>query len=399
MGTFDTNPIAEPESPLDSADDVSLIRGGPFYRVQRATRLIASDRWNLGERVTLAIAIGWLPLLLMTGLFHPHSIRSLLSDYRVNARMLIAVPILLVGQVVMETRFRMIVQHLRQAGLLDAKGLQQMDGIIGNLRRWRDSLWPELLIIIVVYLSVAAVFSAHVHENRPWALSGDGVAHVLPAGLYYAFVSQLVYQFLVGLSLWKWLLWCYFLFRLAKLNLLLVPTHPDGHAGIGFLGLSPMGIAPVTLATATAIGANWRYDILTQGAHLASFKLPAAVFLALVIVVAIGPLGLFVPKLAAVRRQGILQYGILGQLHSMDFHQKWIVHRAGHEEEFLSAPEVSTLTDYGASYESIEKMQPFPVDKGAFLALALSVALPMFPTVLAEIPLAQVLKGLLEAVK
>jgi hypothetical protein len=237
------------------------------------------------------------------------------------------------------------------------------------------------------------------HDNRPWALAGEGADHLLPAGWYYALVSQLVYQFLIGLSLWKWLLWCYFLFRLARLNLQLMPTHPDKHAGIGFLGLSPMGIAPVTFATATAIGANWRYEILNQGAHLADFKLPAIVLLVIVILVAIGPLVFFAPRLAAVRRTGILQYGTLGQFHSMAFHQKWIAHRAGHEEEFLTAPEVSTLTDYGSSYENIEKMQPFPVDKGAFLALALSVALPMFPTVLAEIPLAQVLKGLLEAVK
>jgi hypothetical protein len=293
----------------------------------------------------------------------------------------------------------MIVRHLRQSGLLDVAGLTQLDEIIAKGRRWRDSWWPELLIIVAVYSSIALIFSAHMHEDRPWALAGQGAGHLLPAGWYYAFVSQLVYQFLIGLSLWKWLLWCYFLFRLARLNLQLVPTHPDKHAGIGFLGLSPMGIAPVTLATAAAIGANWRYEILNQGAHLAQFKLPAIVLLILVIVVAIGPLVFFVPKLAKVRREGILQYGTLGQLHSMDFHQKWIVHREGHEEEFLVAPEISTLTDYGSSYENIEKMQPFPVDKGAFLALAISVALPMFPTVLAEIPLAQVLKGLLEAVK
>jgi len=318
MGTFNPNPKSG--GAQGPPDDVSLIRGGPFYRVQHATRLLPSDRWNLGRRITLAIAIGWLPLLLMTVLFHTHALRSLLSDYRANARMLIAVPILLIGQVVMETRFRMIVQHLREAGLLDAEGLQQMDTIVARLRRWRDSIWPELAIILVVYSNVALIYSAHLRENRPWALSADG--HLLPAGLYYVFVSQLVYRFLFGLSLWKWLLWCYFLFRLSRLNLLLVSTHPDRHAGIGFLGLSPMGIAPVTFAAATAIGANWRYEILYQGAHLVDFKLYAIALLVIVIIVAVGPLIFFVPKLAAVRRQGILQYGTLGQLHSMDFHQK-----------------------------------------------------------------------------
>jgi hypothetical protein len=44
-------------------------------------------------------------------------------------------------------------------------------------------------------------------------------------------------------------------------------------------------------------------------------------------------------------------------------------------------------------------MQPFPVDEGAFISLAFAVALPMLPVVLAEVPLAVVLKGLLEALK
>ena len=388
-----------PDPAAINADDVSLIRGGPFYRAQQATRLISPSRWNLGRRITLSVAVAWIPLALMTALFHPAALRSLLTDYRVTARMLIAVPVLLLGQVVMESRFRMIVQHLRAAGLLEQKGMAELDSIINRLLHWRDSIWPELVLILAVYANLSIAFSPHIHESRPWALAGEGVAHLLPAGWYYVFVSQLVYQFLVALSFWKWLLWCYFLFRLSRLNLRLVPTHPDRHGGIGFLGLSPMGIAPVMFAAAVAIGSNWRHQILAQGAHLASFKLEGAALLFIVLLIAIGPLVFFVPTLAKVRRQGLLDYGTLGQLHSTYFHVKWILNRTGHEEEFLSAPEVSTLTDYGSSYESIGKMQPFPVDKGAFISLALAVALPMLPVVLAEVPLAVVLKGLLEALK
>ena len=113
--------------------------------------------------------------------------RVAISDYRVTARMLIAVPILLVGQVVMDSRFRLIVRHLRRSGLLDSDSLADMDVIIAKLIRWRDSLWPELAIILVVYASIALVFSTHLHENRPWALAGEGASHLLPAGWYYGF--------------------------------------------------------------------------------------------------------------------------------------------------------------------------------------------------------------------
>jgi len=181
------NPSPNSERITPAVDNLSLIRGGPFYRLQNATHLLTAGRWNLGRRITLAIAIGWLPLVLMTVLFHPSALRSLISDYRVTARMLIAVPILLVGQVVMDSRFRLIVRHLRRSGLLDSDSLADMDVIIAKLIRWRDSLWPELAIILVVYASIALVFSTHLHENRPWALAGEGASHLLPAGWYYGF--------------------------------------------------------------------------------------------------------------------------------------------------------------------------------------------------------------------
>jgi hypothetical protein len=108
-------------------------------------------------------------------------------------------------------------------------------------------------------------------------------------------------------------------------------------------------------------------------------------------------LAFFVPRLAALRRKGILQYAILGQIHSLEFHQKWVLNRAGNEAEFLDAPEVSTLCDYGQSYDRIEKLNPFPTDKGALIALVLAVAIPALPTILAEIPISVLLKNLLSA--
>jgi hypothetical protein len=387
------------EANLGVSASVSLIRGGPFYRAQEATRLIGPGRWNLGRRITLAVAIGWFPLVLLTALYHPSAMRDLLSDYRVAARLLISVPILLLGQVFIESRFRMIVQHLEEVQVLKPPELERLDSIIANLRRWRDSIWPELALVFLVYASVGISVGSHTQENRPWAVGGLGASSLLPAGWYYALVSKLIYQFLVGLSLWKWLLWSYFAFRVSRLDMDLVPTHPDQNGGLGFLGLSLTGCAPVAFAVSAAIGANWRHEILASGAHLADFKVQAVVLLAVLLMVALGPLLFFVPRLAKLRRVGVLQYGILGQIHSWDFHKKWVLDPNRNLEEFLTAPEISTLTDYGTSFENIEKMKPFPVSKGPIAMLVLAVALPMLPAVLAQIPLAVVLKALLDAVK
>jgi len=57
---------------------------------QQAARLIESNRWNLGRRIVLAVAVTWVPLVLITLLFNSPAIRSLVDDYFVNTRSLFA---------------------------------------------------------------------------------------------------------------------------------------------------------------------------------------------------------------------------------------------------------------------------------------------------------------------
>jgi len=392
---------SEQTAPANVArDEVSLVRGGPFYRAQEALRLVHPNDWHLGRRVIFAIAIGWLPLVLITLLLKPHALVGLLTDYTVNARMLFGVPVLLAGQPVMETTFRAIVRAVRDAGLLTSSDTDRLDQTLVRLIRLRDSVIPELIFVVVAYAKVAGTVQTQLMFARPWGLVGTGVdVHLSAAGWYYVLVSQLLYQLLILISVWKWVLWCIFLYRLSKLELQLVPTHPDQHGGVGFLGLSPVAITPTIVVVSAVIGATWRSEIFREHVHWLSFKVEAIVLVGVVLIVAMGPLILFVPRLTRLRRLGIFEYGALGQLESMQFHKRWIQHRAGREDEFPASPEASTLTDYGSSYQNIEHLQPFPFDQGAFVGLMLAIALPLLPVVLAEVPFATVLKALLEAVK
>jgi hypothetical protein len=377
----------------------SLIRGGPFYRGQRAVRLIHPDKWNMGRRIAVAVVIGWLPLVALTAVLNSTGLVSLLCDYRATSRMLIAVPILLLGQAVMESRFRMLVGHFLEAGLVTGSEVPRMQSAIKVVLRLRDSVLPELAIFLLVVLHSATTERTMV-DATPWLAEGTGTAfHLTVAGWYAVVVSATLFQFLLGLGLWKWFLWAVFAFRLSRLKLNLVPTHPDEHGGLGFLSLTPIAFAPIVFAATVVIGSTWRHEILTGVANLMSFKFPAIVLACLVALIALGPLAFFVPRLAALRRRGILEYGILAQLHSTDFHEKWILSRAGHEAEFLTACESSTLADFGQAYEKLKELKPFPLDRDALIVLALSLLVPVLPVILAAIPLVVVLKTLLEALK
>jgi len=343
--------------------------------------------------------IGWVPLLVLTAVLNPEGLLSLLKDYRVHARLLIAVPALLVGELLMESRFRAVMRHIRQVGILDAADEKRTDKVIAEMAKARDSVLPELMIVLLMSIHTVTTFKSLV-DATPWLARWDGGdLRITAAGWYAVVVSTSIFQFLLGMGLWRWLLWTFFAFKLSRCNLKLVATHPDEHGGLGFLGLTAAAFAPIGFAASTVIGATWRQEILHHGAHLMDFKIPALVLLIIVAAVALGRLIFFVPRLAAPRRKGILEYGILGQLHSVEFEEKWIAQRAGHEKEFLIAPESSTLADFGRSYEKIEQMSAFPADTGALYTLAAAVAIPALPVILAQIPLAVVLEDLFKALR
>jgi hypothetical protein len=66
-----TNTLREP-----ATNEVSFIRGGPFFRLQLTLRLIGPNQWNFTRRILILIAIGWLPLLMITVALNPEGLSS-----------------------------------------------------------------------------------------------------------------------------------------------------------------------------------------------------------------------------------------------------------------------------------------------------------------------------------
>jgi hypothetical protein len=322
---------------------------------------------------------------------------SFLISYRIHSRMLIAAPVLLLGQGLMESHFRAVVEHIRNARLLADTDLLRTDDIMAGLRRLRDSVLPELVILLLVVVHTGLAVS-RLLDATPWlATATETGLRLTPAGWYTVLISAPIWEFLLGLSLWKWLLWSTFAFRLSRLPLNLVPSHPDRHGGLGFLGLTPVGFTPISFALTAVVGATWRHAILLQNAHLVDFKLSAIALVVILFALALLPLAFFVSRLAALRRKGILEYSTLGQIQTTNFHERWITHRAGRESEVLTDMQSSSVLDYSQMYDRVKQLIPLPVDTITFVPLALSIVTPALPTIVAEIPVTVVLKDLLQA--
>ena len=153
----------EPEDrTMSNAEElpISLIRGGPLYRLQEKTGLIRPDQWNLGRRLTLAVGVAWIPLVAITAMHGGPDLRALLTDYRVYSRVLIAIPLLLMAQPGMEVRFRDMTRCFLEGNLVRTEDLDQFRGIMRKARKLRDAMAPEVLVTLAVFLQIGYLLEA-----------------------------------------------------------------------------------------------------------------------------------------------------------------------------------------------------------------------------------------------
>ena len=123
--------IAEPTEPLSpELPDFSLILGGPLFQLLRRAHL-SGDAADLVWRRVIALAlITWLPLLALSiaeGHAWGDSVKvPFLFDVDVHARFLLALPLLIVAELVVHQRMRLVVGTFVKRGLVPDDGAQEV---------------------------------------------------------------------------------------------------------------------------------------------------------------------------------------------------------------------------------------------------------------------------------
>jgi hypothetical protein len=152
----------------------------------------------------------------------------------------------------------------------------------------------------------------------------------------------------------------------------------------------------VTLAVSAVLASRWMHDVVFHGQALAAFKLPLIVFVVLWSVLLLLPLLVLAPRIAAMKRRALLDYGALVGNHGRLVHRRWILGRPVAGEALLDAPELGPVADIAATYELVEKISPLPVGKSTLAAILVPIALPMLFVAAQQIPLRDMLLKLLK---
>ncbi|MDF3861488.1 hypothetical protein P3W70_24275 [Achromobacter denitrificans] len=392
-----------------TADDIrrdmqnfSVVLGGPLFQLLRRAHIADDALEMVRQRVLVISLIAWLPLLALAAvegrLLDGSVAIPFLLDLEVHIRFLVAVPLLIVAELVVHRRLRPIARAFLDRGIIPEASVAQFDEAVRSAFRLRNSVAAELLLIAVVYgVGIFVVWHHYsaLQTTATWYAvpSPDGLTLSL-AGFWYAYVSVPIFQFLLLRWYFRLFVWTRFLWHVSRIELSLIPTHPDRVGGLGFLANTVYAFMALLAAHGAMLSAQFANRIFFAGASLTDFKVETGAMVLFLLCLIFVPLLVFSPQLANAKRKGLSEYGMLAQRYVREYDAKWLRGGAPADEPLVGSADIQSLADLGNSFDVIRTMRIAPMTKDAVLRLAVAVLLPILPLALTMMSLEDLLKRL-----
>jgi len=382
-------------APLQEPPDFSLVLGGPLYQMLRRTRLTGPTLELLRRRIVISVLLCWVPLAVLS-LAQAHFLGgaqlSFFRDIETHVRLLVSLPVLILAEMIVHQRIRPVVKSFVERRVVTAEELPKFYAAIDSAMRIRNSVVVEISLLVFVF-TVGTWIWRHqgALEVASWYASPQGgQMHLTLAGYWFAFVSVPVFQFILLRWYMRILIWFWFLLRVSRLKLHLLPAHPDRAGGLGFLGKSSFAFAPLLFAQGALLAGQIASRIFYNGQSLLAFKMTIAGFVVFFVVAVLAPLFLFTPQLARAKREGLEEYGAFASTYVMDFDQKWLRSKVN-DEQLLGTGDIQSLADLGNSFAVVREMRAIPFATDDVVRLLIATVAPIVPLLLTIMPLEQLL--------
>lgn len=387
--------------------DFSLVLGGPFFQFLLRLGLITPSVGLLKKRIIFFTLFTWMPLLLLS-LIQGNALGNVglpfLYDMETQARFLIALPLLIAAELLVHTQVRLLVGQFIDREIITGKIIPKFYERIASAINLRNSMAVEIglfLLVFVVghYLSnTVSVIETVASRTGAWYASSDSAgANLSWAGYWYIFISRPLFQFITCRWYFRIFVWSRFLWQTSRLELNLMPTHPDHACGLGFLSMTSFLFAPLILAHGVMFSGFIANSIFFAGAQLTHFILVILALVLFVLLIVIGPQLVFSPSLMQAKRTGLRDYGVLSSWYVREFDFKWI--RGGViDERLIGSGDIQSLADLANSFQVIRDIRSVPFDKETVFQVIFMVMVPIFPLILTMIPLEELIKKFIQAI-
>jgi hypothetical protein len=368
----------------DATKGFSLMLGGPLYHYFLRVGLVKPPLDRVAWRLIVISMFAWAPLLVLAAL----SGRLVggvkipfLYDFEVHARFLAALPLLIGAEVIISRRIRVMMRQFVDRQIITPTLVPKFARITESAVRLRNSAGIELGLLVFVF--TGGIFwwrGILAIQSDTWYATTTAAGNVLtPAGYWYQFVSMPIVQFIALRWYFRLLVWGRMLWHVSRLDLNLVPSHPDRCCGLGFLGEIAFALWPFLMAHSVLLSGFLADRIVYQGGRLPDYAAEIVAVALLLYILALGPTCVFTPRLLRRRREGLAAYGVLACEYVIGFQRKWIEGHRPSDEPLVGSSDIQSLADLANSFEVVQHIHPFPFGRPAIVGVAIYVALPILP--------------------
>ncbi|HEY4167283.1 MAG TPA: hypothetical protein VGM96_10925 [Reyranella sp.] len=373
---------------VEPAPDFSLVLGGPLYQLWLRSRLARPPLDLLHRRVVAFVAVCWLPLPILAltgGEFLPsgNGRVPLLYDIEAHVRFLVVLPLLIGAEIPVHQRLRGVLHQFLTRGIIRDKDRARFDALVANAMALRNSMALEIVLLLLVYTVGHWLWVREIALDRTnwYVRPGDDSFTMTLPGTWYAWVSIPLFQFVLARWYIRLFIWYRLLWRISRLDLHMVPTHPDHAAGIGFVGNSVYAFLPLLFAQG-ALLSGWVADrVVKTKLTVLDFKVDVVLLVGFLVAALLLPLAVFMPKLAEAKRMGRRQYGLLASQYTTAFERKWVGGERLAEEPLLGTSDIQSLADLANSYGQVQDTRLLPFGLNLIAHLAVATAIPLLPLI------------------
>lgn len=388
--------------------DFSLVLGGPLFQLLMRLGLTTPALDLLKKRIIFFTIFAWLPLFILSlieGKAWGAVQMPFLFDMEVQTRFLVALPLLIGAELLVHKQVRLLVGQFIDRDIITEKELPRFNALIASAMKLRNSVVIELILLLLVFVvgpylsNTVSVIEQVASGAGSWYASTDGNgASLSMAGYWYIFCSRPLFQFIVYRWYFRIFIWARFLWQSSRLDLNLIPIHPDRACGLGFLAMSSILFAPLIIAHGVVFAGLIANAIFFAGAKLTNFILLILGVVLFVQLIVLGPLLAFSSSLMHAKRTGLRDYGILASKYVEEFDLKWIRGGTASNEGIIGSSDIQSLADLANSFQVIHDIRAFPFDKETAIHVFLFVIIPILPLVLTMIPLEELIKKIFETI-
>jgi len=374
---------------LESPAGFSLL-GGPLHQLGRRLGLVrGTNTTPLG----LAIGVGlWLAIFALAAIEGLAGQLFSLKLIGIDARLLVVIPLFFVCETWVNPRMTSFVRAIVKSGVVPPSEVPSLNAAVTRIRRLKDAWWPDavcLLVAVALAATTTALLTLGTSSDVDLALKG-------PAAFVYFGVALTVFRFLVFLGLWKVGLWVWFLWQVSRLDLHLIPGHPDRDGGLGSVQGVQERFTPLVAAISVLECAAMAEAISTGKFAIANVYPWLALVVLLDAAVFLGPLLVFVDKLEEGRAKGMGAYSTLAARYVTEFEAKWTSGNLPPDERLLGTPDLQSLADLAHSVSIVQTMRWVTIGPRLLSRLSVAALAPLAPLLLFQYPLAELAQKLIK---